>query len=294
MKKILVLKGLPASGKSTYAKQLVKDKPGMYKRINRDDLRHMLDGYHFTNSNEKFIKKTRDWLVQQALHAGKHVIIDDTNLAEANVIRMEQLALEHEKETGHKVMVDVKTFDISVEEAIERDSKRENPVGKEAIKRMHRQHFKKERKTIPIYRTQNPDLDKAIICDLDGTLALITNRSPFDGSKCEGDLPNTPVVNMVKQYKTLGYKILLLSGRQGQYQPETERWLAAHNIEYDALWMRAPKDNRKDSFIKRELFENHIEDQYYVEFVLDDRDQVVDLWRQELHLPCLQVFYGDF
>ena len=56
MKKVLVLKGIPASGKSTYAKQLVKDNPGMYKRINRDDLRHMLDGYKMTNANEKFIK----------------------------------------------------------------------------------------------------------------------------------------------------------------------------------------------------------------------------------------------
>lgn len=159
---------------------------------------------------------------------------------------------------------------------------------------MHSQYYAKTDKKTPVYREQDVTLPKAIICDLDGTLAIIKDRSPFDGSKCEGDAPNAPVVNLVKQYRELGYKIILLSGRQGQYQPQTERWLKKHDITYDALWMRAVKDNRKDSVIKKELFENHIANQYYIEFVLDDRDQVVDLWRLDLQLPCLQVFYGDF
>jgi hypothetical protein len=65
-------------------------------------------------------------------------------------------------------------------------------------------------------------------------------------------------------------------------------------VEYDSLWMRNKKDNRKDSIIKEELFIQNIENNYFVEFVLDDRNQVVDLWRQKLQLPCLQVFYGNF
>ena len=134
MKKIIILKGLPASGKSTYAKQLVKEKAGMYKRINRDDLRHMLDGYHFTKANEKFVKKTRDWLISEALKAGKHVIVDDTNLSDSNITRLKQLALEHQNETGHEVLIEIKEFEISLEEAIARDKKRENPVGASVIK----------------------------------------------------------------------------------------------------------------------------------------------------------------
>jgi hypothetical protein len=58
--------------------------------------------------------------------------------------------------------------------------------------------------------------------------------------------------------------------------------------------MRAEKDNRKDSIIKRELFDKHIRDKYHVDFVLDDRDQVVRMWRRELGLTCLQVNYGNF
>lgn len=143
-------------------------------------------------------------------------------------------------------------------------------------------------------RKQDEFLPKAIICDLDGTLALIHNRSPFDGSKCEQDLPNKPVVNLVKNYKKLGYKILFLSGRNIKYKEQTKSWLNKFNIPYDVLWMREENDNRKDAIVKEELFTKNIEDKFYIEFVLDDRDQVVDLWRKKLKLPCFQVFYGDF
>lgn len=143
-------------------------------------------------------------------------------------------------------------------------------------------------------RKQNESLPKAIICDLDGTLCLINNRSPFDGSKCGQDLPNLPVLNLVKNYKKLGFKILLLSGRDAKYQSETKEWLKRYGVTYDKLWMRKSKDNRKDSVVKKELFEANIERHYFVEFVLDDRNQVVDLWRKDLKLPCFQVFYGDF
>lgn len=145
-----------------------------------------------------------------------------------------------------------------------------------------------------IIRLQDETLPKAIICDLDGTLSLLNNRSPFEGSKCAQDLPNIPVVNLVKNYHKLGYKILLVSGRKGQYQSETESWLKKQDVAFDALWMRNAKDYRKDTIVKEELYRNKIEDKYFVEFVLEDRNQVVDFWRLQLKLPCFQVFYGDF
>ena len=293
MKKIIILRGIPASGKSTYAKKLVIDNPGMYKRINRDDLRNMLDAYHFSKSNEKFVKKTRDFLITSALESGKHVIVDDTNISDTNIVRIEQLAKEHTSDSGHDVKIEIKVFDIELSEAIVRDKKREKSVGEKVVRKMHRQ-FYGETKDSPNYRIQNKNLPKALICDLDGTMSLITNRSPFDGSKCGQDLPNTPVVNLIKNYQKLGFKILLLSGRDGQYMPETKEWLAKNEVIYDELWMRAPKDSRKDSIIKRELFETNIENNYAIEFVLDDRNQVVDLWRNDLKLPCFQVYYGDF
>ena len=58
--------------------------------------------------------------------------------------------------------------------------------------------------------------------------------------------------------------------------------------------MRATGDVRKDWIVKKELYKAHVKGQYFINFILDDRNQVVDLWRLDLGLPCLQVNYGDF
>jgi len=294
MKKILVLRGLPASGKSTFAKQLVKENPSLYKRINRDDLREMFDSYHLSRDNEKFAKRVRDLLIKEALRDGKHVIVDDTNLSQKNINRITQLADEHRKKTGEKVEVEVKEFEVSLQEALERDAKREKRVGERVIRKMHRQFYGDGNSRDPKYTPQDASLPPAIMCDLDGTLAILNGRNPYEGTACENDLLNEPVYDILKNYHSLGNKVLLLSGRTDDSQPHTERWLAKHNVPYDMLIMRKHTDTRRDSIIKKEIFDEHIKDKYFIRFVLDDRNQVVDMWRQDLGLPCWQVYYGDF
>jgi len=137
-------------------------------------------------------------------------------------------------------------------------------------------------------------LSPAIIVDIDGTLAKKGDRGIFDWKKVEVDTLNIPVARLVEAMKRFGYKIILLSGRDSLCRPETERWLKANSVEYDHLFMRVEKDNRKDSIIKEELYRQNIEGKFHVEFVLDDRDQVVEMWRKTLGLICLQVDYGDF
>lgn len=290
MKKVILMRGLPGSGKSTYAKQLVDNNPGMYKRINRDDLRAMFDNGTTNKSNEKFIKQVRDMLIVKALEDGKHVIVDDTNLSETNETRIKQLVHQFNKEHNDNVAVEVKEMDTSLEESLERDAKREKPVGDKVIRQMHRQFYAR---TIH-YVQQDESLPKAIMCDLDGTLAILSKRGPFEELLCERDDLNIPVAKVLRNYAGLGYKILLLSGRKDIARQQTTNWLATHKIPYHMLIMRQADDNRKDAIIKRELFDKHIAGKYFTEFVLDDRDQVVDMWRTELGLPCFQVNYGNF
>ena len=57
--------------------------------------------------------------------------------------------------------------------------------------------------------------------------------------------------------------------------------------------MRAAGDNRKDAIVKRELYQRAVAGVYSIAFVLDDRNQVVDMWRKDLGLPCFQVNYGN-
>ena len=132
-------------------------------------------------------------------------------------------------------------------------------------------------------------LPEAIIVDLDGTLAVIDHRNPYDAARCEDDGLNPVVAGIAAAHE----RVVLCSGRIETFRPETERWLAAHGIAYEALFMRATGDMRKDSVVKRELFDNHIRGNWNIRFVLDDRNQVVDMWRS-LGLVCLQVAEGDF
>lgn len=282
MKKVIFLKGLPASGKSTYAKKLVDEHPGTYKRISKDDLRSMLDHGKWSKGNEKFILKTRDSLILSALEQGYHPIIDDTNLHPKHEQTIRELI-------KNLAIIEIKDFtNIPLETCIERDRQRANYVGEQVIRRMYRDFLQ----PAPPVIADDPALPKAIICDLDGTLALLNGRNPYDAAKCEQDLLSEHVAAIVQFYNQTAH-VLLVSGRKECHRPQTENWLAQHAIAYTALWMRQDADNRKDTFVKEEIYREHIQGKYAIQFCLDDRDSIVALWRS-LGLVCLQVADGDF
>jgi uncharacterized HAD superfamily protein len=135
---------------------------------------------------------------------------------------------------------------------------------------------------------------KAIICDIDGTLAEKGTRSPFDYTNVDKDTLKHAVVEAVRVFHNAGYKIIIFSGREDVAMDKTKAWLAANEVPYDAIYMRKAKDFRKDSIIKRELYDRYVRGKFEVLLVLDDRDQVVKMWREELGLPCFQVEYGNF
>ena len=137
---------------------------------------------------------------------------------------------------------------------------------------------------------------ECVIFDLDGTFAFLGARSPYDASTAEDDELNA-AVHFVYEAIRAGKPetaIVLISGREDRWQAETERWLARHGICCDALFLRRRGDRRKDTVVKREIYERHIAGVYDVRVVFEDRDQVVRLWRDELGLPCFQVAWGDF
>jgi predicted kinase len=282
MKKVYMTVGLPGSGKSTWAKKKIDEQPHRYKRINKDDLRAMLDNSHWSDNNEKFVLRVRDSLILMALESGKHVIIDDTNLHPKHERQIRELI----KGQAELEIVDFR--DVPVDVCIERDLKRQNSVGERIILSMYNEFLAPPPPERP---PADPNLPNAIICDLDGTLALLGKRNPYDAARCEEDILNEPIRSIL--LATPEDKILLVSGRQDQYKPQTERWLATHNIRYDALIMRKTGDMRKDSIIKKEIFENEIQSHYNIRFVLDDRNSVVEMWRS-VGLTCLQVAPGDF
>jgi len=323
MLKITLTVGIPASGKSTWAKDEVRKEPEKITRINRDDLRNMMSNYHFSDANEKLVTSAKTFMVRQALLYGRDVIVDETNLNRRNFDDMVKLV----KEMNIDCMVMEKPFFIELDEAILRDSKREGSgrVGEDVVRKFWKKsggaghkHYKPR---IEICQRQteqslaaskvevNNSLPYVVVCDLDGTISLFNCkrsdgsvdvryegahvRSPYDASKCDKDSLNEQVAAVVESLNKAGYHIVFCSGREDCYRPQTEAFLKKHLTCGYELHMRKTGDLRKDSIVKEEIYNTYIRPNYNVFLVLDDRNQVVDFWRAK-GLTCFQVAPGDF
>ena len=292
MPKLIVMKGLPASGKSTWAKAYVKSHPNTV-RINRDDLRLMLYDVQFDPKVEDDITAFQEILMGQAFVLNRDIVVDNTNLNPKVMRHLGDWAKRNIYE------LEVKDFThVSLSECIQRDSKRgAQSVGKKVITRMWRQFLQKPPEE-PEFVMGAP---YAIICDIDGTLAHINDhgkgagRSHYDASRCGEDLLDLTVAEIVKSRAAQGDFVIYCSGREDTHRGVTEIWLESHGLTAfpHVLLMRPGGDNREDSIIKEEIFENSIRGKYNVRFCLDDRNRVVDKWR-DLGLKCLQVGNGDF
>lgn len=301
--KLLILVGAPGSGKSTFARYFLRTEDN-WVRVNRDDFRLMQFGDTLMSPfYEERITKMVEASVITLLKNHTNVIIDATNSSLRTLEDMVRTYTEYAD-------ISFKVFDLSVEELVKRCDKRYEQIGKFIPKSAIEKHvtqlqYTKEKfdfKPIPrtvkeatlTYIAQDSTLPKAVICDLDGTLSLLNGRDPYDASSADEDLLNVPVARVLQMAKAQGYKVILLSGREQLYKEPTERFLSKHQIAYDLLLMRITNDYRKDNIIKKELFQQEIAGKYFIEFLLDDRNQVVDMWRKDLQLPCFQVNYGDF
>lgn len=297
MPRLILTRGLPASGKTTWAKQFITDNPG-WIRINKDELRLELlnDGWSKAKE-EQIILPARNERIVSALKNGISVIVDDTNLAQRHESDIFNLARPYLTSPSD---FEVKDFKVSVEEAIERDSKRAGPgrVGEKVIRGMAKQSARARgiHPDTKIVKVQPCDAPPAIICDLDGTIAHHEGvRDIYDGSKCHLDSVDRPVEFVLHACVGLeDTRIIYLSGRDEKWREQTLEFLTDHMLPYQGmLYMRPTGDVRDDTIIKQELFDQHVRGKFNVRFVLDDRNKVVEFWRA-IGLPCFQVADGAF
>jgi hypothetical protein len=148
--------------------------------------------------------------------------------------------------------------------------------------------------------------DKIVIFDLDGTLALIDDRRDlatkdngkfdwdvfFDPDNISLDVPNDTVIQMANILHKQGFRIFILSGRSDVTHQATVNWLNDNGIWWDHLVMR-PQNHlyMPDNDLKQMWLDSIGKDN--VAMVFDDRNQVVDMWRQN-GLTCFQVADGNF
>ena len=277
MKAILTV-GVSASGKSTWAEKM-ENKGWM--NICRDDIRFDLlnlpydqrDWSKWNWKREKEVNAIVDKLIMESCVNGYNVIISDTNLNpkhRASLIK---------KLEGVGFTVELKEFPVSFEEAVRRDNLRRNGVGYSVIARQWEQWQAYLRSKGQWVYEEKPNRASVVICDIDGTLARMAARGAYDWERVGEDELNEYVADMLDIQEAKGVSIVLVSGRDSSCRYETEKWLEHHQIPYNKLYMREVGDMRKDTIVKKEIFDTHIKDKYNVRVVIDDRPCVVRMWR---------------
>ncbi len=277
--KLILTKGLPASGKTTWAKEYIQKYPET-ANLCKDDLRLQLSS---TNKREKRVIKVRDLLTEYYFEQGYAVIWSDTNLNPVHLTRATELAAKYQAE------LTVKDFtDVPLAECIRRDLVRSNSVGQEAIEQMYYDYLYIPESPPAI----DPQLPNCYLVDIDGTLAINNTRSPFAWDRVDEDTLNLAVATTIAK---LGRdtQIMLLSGRSSVCYELTVKWLKQHEINYTDLFMRPDNDHRPDDVLKSELYYFNICGRYNVIGVIDDRPKVCRMWRN-LGLKVFQVGNPDY
>jgi predicted kinase len=325
MSTLTITRGVPGCGKTHYAKQWVMDAAGR-SRLNRDDLRQMMHGgaHGWPRELEDAITIAHHSSVRALLLAGRDVIVDDQSLSNPSVKVWMQVAASVGAE------FDIVDFtNVPLETCIERDERRfteggrDHRVGAQYITSQYNRFIKGRNYPLPRpqLKEKTPDqllggepyvapegAPKCILVDIDGTMALNTSgRDWFDWKRVGDDTPNDRVVELVRwlddysgfRYERDGddFEIIFMSGRDEVCRPGTTLWLRDVGFGAHKLYMRPSLPDGvqqpADHIVKLALFDEHIRHQYDVQFVLDDRDQVVEMWRS-LGLTCLQVAPGAF
>lgn len=314
---IYILRGIAASGKSTWAKEF-KKKHSNTEIVGRDYIRLDLFGSpesvrdYWTNYEPEERQQTEDEITKiertqicKALSLGKDVIVDDTHLRLRYTNMPVRVALDYKSDFK---LVD---FPIDPEIAIERDSKREMTVGEEVIRYQYESfkgsllwnkkemiesaqklptthwiyptfEIRKDLKCVPS-NNNNPNAKPAIVTDIDGNIATRdlqkVTRDYFNPpiDSYLTDHPRKNIIQIVNSLKDSGYTNIILTGRFEKYRKATERWLKEHNVKYDFMLMRPDDDTRKDDEVKYEMLQI-LEDKYKIFMVTDDRPKVTQMY----------------
>lgn len=294
MPKAILTVGPPASGKTTYARQYVADNPNT-ALVCRDDIRKAHGLVH--NQNEALVNMVHRSQIVGALEAGINVIIADTNVK--TTFRKKLIKLAHE----YCADVEIVIFDAPVDVLLKRDANREDSVGPEVIRRMHRSMNSTKTKIGDLFLPAPVGskwtgltgiLPRAVVVDIDGTLAHTDGlRSPYDEAKVLGDRPDYIVSLAVTSFAdAANAKVIVVSGRSDACRPDTETWLQSV-INFDELHMRKSGDHRSDYIVKNEIYDEHIIPNYDILAAFDDRDQVVRHLRHR-GIRVFQVAEGKF
>ena len=293
MPKLIITRGYPDTGISHYAQQWVKEDPHNRIEVNHSKIQQSLQSSY--NFQENTIDNIATLLMNDAALKEKDIIVSNLNLKERPIKQLVKWALKHNYQPFIKDFVFDKDFLLSCanEDSNMRDLLNRYPVQQwKTLEQIL--EFLGQDKVFEPYRN-DPNNPKTILVDIDGTLAHHNEkiRSPFEYDKVGLDEVDTIIRQLVRESYDNGYKIIILTGRSTSCKKDTVEWLEKHNIPYHQLYMRPRGDRRADWLVKDTIIRTHIQDNYYVEYCLEDRDQVVN-HNRSMGYKVFQVENGDF
>lgn len=298
MKMIEVLVGISGSGKSTYAKTRWEADPNGVAIVNRDAIRNLLFGYtddsihdYYQRTDlsrrEKEVTKIENTLIREALAESRVVIVDATHLKEKYLQRF----------TFWNVPIVYHFFNIPLALAVERANSRTRVVSPAVITKQLEQYLKLQKNGLPVTASPvelplNPALPSCAIFDIDSTLSKNNGtRSPFDWYNVHKDTKDEKVGLLYNLMQDI--VVIVCSGRDIVSKEKTVQWFKDNDLEAPTEWHFRPKgDVRPDWVVKEEMWRD-IASRFNIQFLVDDRMQVVDRARS-LGLKVFQVEYNNF
>lgn len=293
-KQIVVLVGPAASGKTTEAQQYLKEG---FVRISRDD-----QG-----------KQGHLLLFKEALDEGQNIIIDKMDFEK----KQREQFLKPARDLGYKTKIIVlhESFETCMNRALARIENESHPTvrtqedASRAINCFFSKYERVEDSEADEVVRKWPEGPKepAIICDLDGTLCNIDHRLHHvrDGKKnwkaffeeMKNDKVNDWCLDIINKFYS-DNRIVFCSGRPDSYREITSNWINENCIftpgsNSYSLFMRNRSDHRRDDIAKENILDFEILTRYTPKFVIDDRKNVVEMWRKR-GLVCLQCAEGNF
>lgn len=292
------MSGPPRSGKSTLVTEMLKEDKKLI-RISRDSIRTCIRGDRGIE-HEKLVTKVHDEALKLAIEEGYNVVLDSTNvnykalmerlpiwcaLGDVEIIYMPNLTLKELKERNENGPADEKLPSMVLS--------RMRSNYQELLKRTDDIQRFLDNFSIPVVTpyVQNESKRKAIIIDIDDTVARKGNRHHFDWKKVGKDTPIKDMAELINKIHP-SVRRIFITGRSSVCRQETLVWLIKHfpmNDNYGycdddsdpgfSLYMREERDFRKATETKKDLFEA-IKDDYHVIAWFDDDERIVKQFRE--------------
>lgn len=305
MSNIIFTRGLPASGKSTWAKAWVAADPENRVRINKDTIRHELfgDATRHDKTASGLVAAEENNQIQKAVKAGKDIILDNTYVITPQVTKK----LKFLRNLKGVQNITHRDFPITLEEAKRRNSQRERQVPEEIMDGFSK--FLGPKGQFPVFpgtypttpvvlpETKNP----TYAFDMDGT--LVDTRDVVHWVQRDKDRDydsfhrlsefspaNESVKAIALSAKKRGYSVIITTARSEDYRETTQKWLDDHNVPYDNIFMRPRTDSRPDYFIKKDMFAI-ITEHYRILKVVDDNPQAIQAWK-EVGASVIEIPYN--